>query len=93
MDDGGEWKNELWAEFRSERRIKLLFRGAGAHPWILERRNGLARGVYKRRKADDPCPSKQILADAQWCLRTLISGGAFSAYQMVFGSNPVDLFG
>ena len=27
------------------------------------------------------------------CLDTLISGGAFSVYQMVFGSNPVDLSG
>ena len=24
--------------------------GEGAHSWILERRNGLARGIYKRLK-------------------------------------------
>ena len=40
MDEGGGWKNEAWAELRSERRIKLLHQGFGAHPWILGRRNG-----------------------------------------------------
>ena len=29
---GGGWANELWAELRSDRRIKLLFQGADAHP-------------------------------------------------------------
>ena len=45
MDEGGERKKELWAELRSERRIKLVFEGAGAHPWILERRDGFVRGM------------------------------------------------
>ena len=30
---------------------------------------------------------------AQWCLRTLIPAGGFSAYQMVFEPNSADLFG
>ena len=52
LDEGGEWGNELWRDLCAERRIKLVFRGAGAHPWILERRNGPARGIYNRLRAD-----------------------------------------
>ena len=92
MDEGGEWRHEVWTELRSERRIKLLLQGVGAHPWILERRNGLARGIYNRLEEDDRFPGGQILAEAQWCLNTLISGGGFLANQMVFGPNPADLF-
>ena len=72
---GGEWENELWAELRSGRRIKLLFQGVGAHRWLLERRNGLARGIYNRLKEDNRFPGKQILAEVQVCLNTFISGG------------------
>ena len=32
MDEGGEWKNEVWADFCSGRQIKLLFQGVGARP-------------------------------------------------------------
>ena len=42
---------------------------------------------------DDRFSGNQILGEVQWRLSTLISGGDFSAYQMVFGSNPVDLYG
>ena len=52
LDEGGEWKNDPWRDPRVERRIKLVFQGVGARPWILERRNGLARGIYNRLKAD-----------------------------------------
>ena len=31
-DEGGEWKNAQQTELRSDRRIKLLFRGVGARP-------------------------------------------------------------
>ena len=64
MDEGGERRNELWTELRSERRRKLLFQGFGARPWILERRNGLARGVYSRLREDDRCSGAQILFGA-----------------------------
>ena len=92
MDEGGKWKHEIWTDLRAERRIELQFRGAGAHPWILERRNGLARGIYSR-LVDDRFASRQILSEVQWGLNTLISAGGFPANQMVFGSNPFDLFG
>ena len=37
--------------------------------------------------ADDRIPGKQLLSDVQW------RPGALMAHQLVFGSNPVDLFG
>ena len=79
----------FWPSFR----FKLLFQDVGAHAWILERRNGLARGISNRLREDDRFSGKQILAEALWCLNTLISRSGFSAYRLVFGSNPVDLFG
>ena len=45
MDEGGEWENKVWADLRSDRRIKLQFRGVGARPLILERRNELAGAI------------------------------------------------
>ena len=46
MDEGGEWGNEVRADFRSVRSIKLQFPvGAGALPRLLGRRNCLARGI------------------------------------------------
>ena len=65
----------------------------GAHPWILERRNGLARGIYNRLKEDRHYTGPQILTEVQWCLNTLVSASGYSAYQLVFGSNPMDLYG
>ena len=70
------------------RRIKVLFQGGGSHPWILERRNGVASGIYYRLREDDRFSWKQMLAEVQFCLSSLISGGGFSTYQMVFGSKP-----
>ena len=62
----------------------------GAHPWILERRNGHARGIPNRKVAD---AGKQTLATAKRRLHTLISGGGYSAYQLVFASNSAYLRG
>ena len=52
MGEEGERNNELRVDFRADRYIEVHFQGAGAHPRILERRDGLARGIYNRRKAD-----------------------------------------
>ena len=84
MDEGGDWKNELRAE--------PFFLEAGAHLWILERRHGAAPGIYNHLKEDDRSSRKQIPAGVRWCLNTLISSEGPSAYQMVFRSNPVDLY-
>ena len=80
MDGGGEWENEVWADYCTERRIKLLFQGVGAHPWLLERRNGLARGIYNRLVEDDRFSSEKILGEVQWCLNTVLSTSGFSAF-------------
>ena len=76
-----------------ERRIKLVFQGAGDHPWILDRRRGLVRGIRNRLKADRFFTGPQILAEAQWCLNSRVSASGCSAYQLVLGSNPTDLYG
>ena len=57
------------------------------------RRGGRARGIYNHLKEADRPSRKQILADVQWRLHTLIPGGGFPTCQMVFGPNPVDLYG
>ena len=93
MDEGGEWKNEIRMDFCAERRLKLQFQEVGAHLWLLGRRNGLARGIYNRPIEDDRFSYTTILSEVQWCLNTMRSAGGFSAYQIVFGSNPVDFFG
>ena len=41
----GEWESEVWAGWYYERDIRLQFQGKGARPWMLERRNGLPRGI------------------------------------------------
>ena len=53
--------------------LNCYFEGGDAHPWILERRNGLARGIYNHVKGDDPFSGKQVLAEVQWPLTALIS--------------------
>ena len=79
-DEGGEWANDVWADSRPERRIKFQFQGLEAHSWILERRNSFARGAYGRVVAADRLSGERILAEAQWRLNSLISGGWCSAY-------------
>ena len=53
VDEGGGWENDIRADFRAERQIKLQFQGKGARPRLLELRNGLARGICRRSVADD----------------------------------------
>ena len=93
MDGGGDWENEVWTDLRSKRSIKNQFQQVGARPWILGRRNRLARGIYNRLVAADRFSGKQISVDVQQRLNALISGSGYSAYQLVFGSNPMYLFG
>ena len=81
------------ADLRAERRIKLQLQGVGAHPWLLERLNGLARGIYNRLIEAGRVSSRQIPSDVQWCLNTMPSAEGFPAYQRLLGSHPIDLFG
>lgn len=73
--------------------VKVQFQGAGARPWLLERRDGLARGIHDRLAADDSFASERIPTDAQYRLDTLPSASGYSASQMVFGSEPAALYG
>ena len=77
---------------RSEE-LNYYVNGVGAHPWIPHCRNGPARGTCNRLVGDDLFPGKQICTEAQWRLSDPISGGGYSAYQMVFRSKPADRFG
>ena len=72
--------------------LNHYFNGVGAHPWILERRNGPARGIYNCAMEDCRFSGEQILAEAHWCLNTLTSAGRYSAYQTACGSNAAGLF-
>ena len=47
-------------------RIKLQFRGVGAHPWLSGRRNGLARGIYNRLVEDNRFSSWQLSVEMRW---------------------------
>ena len=69
----------------------MQFHGVVAHPWILERRNVLARRMYNRLVTGARNSGKEILAEEQWRLNALISGCGNSAYQLVSGSDPADL--
>ena len=81
--------NSTWEDLCSRRRFNHQFQGAGARPRLVERRNGLARGVIVRLAAD----WKLILFGVQWCLNALLSASGYSAYRTVSRSNLVDLFG
>ena len=93
MAAGGGRANEIRAGFSPGRRSKHQYQGVGALPWLLERRDGLDRGIYRRPTADGRFSSKQIPPEAQWRLNTLFAAGGYSAHQPIFGPNPIDLCG
>ena len=93
MDEGGERKDVIGTDSRTDRRINLQHQGIASHPWLLDRRNGLARGTDSRLNGDGRSSSRQILSDVRWCPKTVLAARGFSAYQMVFGSKPVGLLG
>ena len=53
VDERGGWGDGIRADFSAERELELQFQGPVAHPWLLERRNRLACGIYDRAAADD----------------------------------------
>ena len=48
MDSDEGKENETLADFWTGRNVRLQFQGKDAHPWLLPRRIGLARGIYGR---------------------------------------------
>ena len=61
MVEGGEWQNDLCVDLRADRYIKLQSHGAGSHPWISGRRNGLAREIFNRMQANGRYAGRQLL--------------------------------
>ena len=60
MDDGGLLANEVWADFWDERYDHFHIKGYGARPWILGRRDGLARGIVNRLREDGRMMDRKI---------------------------------
>ena len=77
MDEGGERANGNSTDLRLGGRIKLPFRSAGAHHWILERRKEPASGIYYLLAAINRFGSKRILTEVQCCLDTLPYSSGF----------------
>ena len=44
-------------------------------------------------KADGRYAGRQLISEIRFCLNAMLASNGFSAYQMVFGSNPADNFG
>ena len=63
----GEWKNEIRTDLWAAGETRLQFQGKSARPWLLERRNGPARGINNRLAAGDRFPSLAIFNEAQPC--------------------------
>ena len=60
--------------------------------WLLGRWNGLLRDILFRRGADDRISDRGSLNEVQVCPSATLSHGGSSAYQVVPGRNPADLF-
>ena len=93
MDEGGDWKNEVWAALRAGSSFEIQRQVVGARPWILGHRSGLARGIYDPLLAEGRFSGRQISSGVQWRLHTLVSEGGNSAYQLVFGPDSVSIVG
>ena len=91
MDSGGGWEHEAWADLSPERNIRLQPQGRESRPWMLERRRGLARDIYNRIKEDGRFVDTAMSNEIRYCMNAMLNHGGCSAYQLVVGSNPVDL--
>ena len=65
VDNGGERDTELRTDVCPEMEMRLQFQGEGAHPWLLGRCNGLARGIYSRPDEDCRVADSAILGEVQ----------------------------
>ena len=79
MDSGGKWEDEAWGYLRSERNARLQLLGTGAHPRMLRRRNGLARGTFDRLRGDGRLVDRAILNEVQHCLNATLNHGGPTA--------------
>ena len=84
---GSDGRLGLMGKWNSDK-FHLQFQGKRARPWLLRRQTGSALGQLFFRVV---FPSRATSNRGQLCLDAMLSHGGFSAYQMAFGSNPVDL--
>ena len=77
-DEGGARENDIWTALCAQRRIRVQFRGAGARPWILKRRNGLGRGIYNRLMADGRFSRRRIPSEVRRSVHSHLGSWAFS---------------
>ena len=59
---------------------------------MLERRSGLYRGIYGFSHGDGRLVDRAALRETQYCGNAMLNHGGFSAYQLAFGPNTVDLY-
>ena len=83
---GGGWHSKYG------RNIRPQFQGKRAHPQMLARRNGLARGIYNRLREDDRFAGRAIANEVPYPLNAMLKRRGFPAPRIVFGSNPADLY-
>ena len=86
MTFGGE--NDVWRVFCAERNIHFQFQGKGAHAWMSELSDCLARGIHCCPSADGPFPDRATLYEVRFRLDTSRNHGRFSALEMVLRPNP-----
>ena len=78
MDSGGECRDEIWADSRSERNVRLQFQGKSVH--------------HNRLHGDGRFVGRATLDEVQFWPNPILNHSGFSAYQTVFGPNAVDSY-
>ena len=71
---------------------KFSYNSGERRPWLLELRSVPARGFYNRLAAGSRLSTRSILGEVRFRLKAMSSHAGLPAFQVVFGSNPVDLF-
>ena len=59
---------------------------------MLERRNGLTRGIFNRFHESSRFADRATLDEERNCLDAILNHGGFSVYRMVFGPNPANFY-
>ena len=72
-------RNEVRADFRAARDIRLQIPGRGARPQMQGRRNGLGRGVSHRARPGSRFTDRATLSEDQFRPNTLLTRGGFPA--------------
>ena len=90
---GGELKNDLRRNQCAENNIEISLAGLGAHPWVIERRHDLIRGIYARLPSDPARSGEMAICEIQRVANRVILSSGYSPYQAVFGCAEADQWG